>query len=116
MRLASLLPAAGLMILASPAPATAPPAPTRPAIPAAEQAAIFRAAGFARTRGQWRGCDDPGSAGYTPGAIDLYRDVNGDGLPEAVVTEGRVLPPSSPAKRRAAGQTSKWAAPASASR
>ena len=88
MRLASLLPAAGLMILASPAPATAPPAPTRPAIPAAEQAAIFRAAGFARTRGQWRSCDDPGSAGYTPGAIDLYRDVNGDGLPEAVVTEG----------------------------
>ena len=56
--------------------------------PVAEQAAIFTAAGFSKRGAQWRSdCDDP-SASYEPGVIDTYRDVNGDGRPEAVVTEG----------------------------
>ena len=60
---------------------------------AARDAAIFRAAGFQQTRRGWEsGCDDP-SAGavYDPGAIDQVKDLNGDGRPEAVVTEGGSL-------------------------
>ena len=57
--------------------------------PAAEQAAIFAAAGFSRRGGKWRtDCDQPGQGSYEPGAIETYRDLNGDGRPEAVVTEG----------------------------
>jgi hypothetical protein len=59
------------------------------AVPPAEQAAIFSAAGFKKTRGAWRtGCDQPNQESYDPGAIETYRDLNGDGRPEAVVTEG----------------------------
>jgi hypothetical protein len=58
-------------------------------VPSADEAAIFSAAGFTQRGGKWRtDCDDPGSSGYEPGAIDTYRDLNGDGRPEAVVTEG----------------------------
>jgi hypothetical protein len=58
-------------------------------VPAAEQAAIFTAAGFKKTRGAWRTeCDQPGQGSYEPGAIEIYRDLNGDGRREAVVTEG----------------------------
>lgn len=54
-----------------------------------DSAALFTAAGFHRVGRQWRsGCDDPGTPSYSPGAIELYRDLNGDGRPEAVVTEG----------------------------
>jgi hypothetical protein len=35
-----------------------------------------------------RRCDQPDSGSYEPGAIYTYGDVNGDGRPEAVVTEG----------------------------
>ena len=57
--------------------------------PPAEQAAIFTAAGFKKSRGAWRTeCDSPDQGSYTPGAIETYRDLNGDGRPEAVVTEG----------------------------
>jgi hypothetical protein len=59
------------------------------AVPSADEAAIFKAAGFTRRAGKWRtDCDDPGSSGYEPGAIETYRDLNGDGRPEAIVTEG----------------------------
>ncbi len=55
----------------------------------AERAAIFAAAGFRRAGRDWRSdCDDPGTPSYTPGAIELHRDLNGDGRPEAIVTEG----------------------------
>lgn len=58
-------------------------------IPAAEQAAIFKAAGFSQAGGKWHtDCDQPDSGSYEPGAIETYRDLNGDGRPEAVVTEG----------------------------
>jgi hypothetical protein len=57
--------------------------------PLSEQAAIFRAAGFTKHGAQWRsGNCEPPEASYTPGAIETYKDLNGDGRPEAVVTEG----------------------------
>ena len=58
-------------------------------VPAAEQAAIFSAAGFKRAGREWRtDCYQPDGGPYEPGAIETYRDLNGDGRPEAVVTEG----------------------------
>jgi hypothetical protein len=58
-------------------------------VPAAQQAAIFTAAGFTRRAGKWRtDCDDASTPGYNAGAIETYRDLNADGHPEAVVTEG----------------------------
>ena len=57
--------------------------------PPAEEAAIFRAAGFRKVGTQWRSnCEDPGTPSYSAGRIDTYRDINGDGRPDAVVTEG----------------------------
>ena len=53
----------------------------------ADEAAAFKAAGFKLKGKQWRACDDP-SPSYTPGAVEEVRDVNGDGLPEVVLTEG----------------------------
>lgn len=45
--------------------------------------------GFGRRGTDWRSaCDDPGTASYTPGKIEHVTDLNGDGLPEAVITEG----------------------------
>ena len=52
-----------------------------------DEAAAFRAAGFTLKGKQWRACDDP-TPTYTPGAIEEVRDLNGDGRPEAVITEG----------------------------
>ena len=58
-------------------------------LPAADQAALFKAAGFTRRGGQWRSeCEDPGTPSYEPGTIARAEDLNGDGRPEAVVTEG----------------------------
>lgn len=56
---------------------------------AAEQAAIFKAVGFTRQGKQWKSdCGDPGTVSYTPGSIQMQGDLNGDGRPEAVITEG----------------------------
>ena len=66
--------------------ASALAAPT--ALPAAEQAAVFKAAGYKLKGKAWRLCDTGKSgAPSTPGSIQEVRDLNGDGLPEAVVTE-----------------------------
>jgi hypothetical protein len=54
----------------------------------ADKTAAFRAAGYKRVGSQWRKCDDPGTASYTSGAIEQAKDLNGDGRPEAVITEG----------------------------
>ena len=57
--------------------------------PPSERAAIFRAAGFHHRAGRWESdCGDPGTASYEPGRIEQFGDLNGDGRPEAVVTEG----------------------------
>ncbi len=53
----------------------------------ADESAAFKAAGFTLKDKQWRACDDP-TATYSPGALQEVRDVNGDGRPEAVLTEG----------------------------
>ncbi|MFO1261258.1 MAG: hypothetical protein U1E68_09325 [Sphingomonadaceae bacterium] len=61
-----------------------------PALSPLDQAAVFKAAGFKKMRGHWEsGCNDP-SAGayYEPGTISDVKDLNGDGRPEAIVTEG----------------------------
>ena len=59
----------------------------------AEQATIFRAAGFVRRAGAWKSgnCDGMESESYEAGRIDTYRDLNGDGRPEAVVHEGSAI-------------------------
>ena len=58
-------------------------------VPATDEAAIFKAAGFTRAAGKWHtDCDQPDSGYYGPGEIETYGDLNGDGQPEAVVTEG----------------------------
>lgn len=70
----------------------APAAATTQAVLApADSEAAFKAAGFAKAGGVWRSCDDPGTASYTPGAIESVADVNGDGLPEAVITESSMF-------------------------
>lgn len=67
--------------------AAAPAAGTK--LSAADEAAAFQAAGFRKRRGQWRSdCDDPGTATYTPGVVEQAGDFNGDGRPDAVLTEG----------------------------
>ena len=53
----------------------------------ADEAAAFRAAGFTQVEGQWRACEDPGTASYSPGAMDQVADLNGDGRPEAIISE-----------------------------
>jgi hypothetical protein len=62
--------------------------PAAPLLSLADQAAAFRAAGFTRTAGKWQACGDPGTASYSPGKIETVRDINGDGRPDAVITEG----------------------------
>ena len=61
--------------------------------PAAEQPAIFKAAAFSRRGGAWKSgnCDGAESESYSPGNIETYGDLNGDGRPEAVVTEGGTI-------------------------
>ena len=61
--------------------------------PAAEQAAIFKAAGFKKTGAAWKSgnCDGAESESYSPGNIETYSDLNGDGRPEAVVIEGGAI-------------------------
>jgi hypothetical protein len=61
------------------------------ALSPADTAAAFEAAGFARIGNEWRACEDPGTASYSPGAIESVADVNGDGLPEAVITESSLF-------------------------
>jgi hypothetical protein len=65
------------------------PAESTPAdmtLSAADQQAVFKAAGAVQRKGMWLMCaDDPNSSGASIGTV---RDLNGDGRPEAVVTEG----------------------------
>src|SRR5258706_616061 len=65
-------------------PALSAPPPT---VSTKERAAIFAAAGFKEKGGRFFCCaEEPKSASYVPGAIELA-DLNRDGLPEAWVTE-----------------------------
>ena len=67
----------------------APAAAAQGTLSPPERTAAFKAAGFVQRAGAWRtDCDEPGGGIYEPGAIETVRDLNGDGPPEAVVTEG----------------------------
>lgn len=74
---------AAMALFSCSATATSAPAALTPE----EQAAAFKAAGFTLKGKQWRQCEDP-SPSYTPGEIAEVRDLNGDGRPEALITEG----------------------------
>ena len=75
-----------MMMLVFLAAATQPAAGT---LSAADQAAAFKAAGFARAGGVWKSdCDQPGGPPYEPGSIEQVSDLNGDGRPEAIIVEG----------------------------
>ncbi|MEQ1724732.1 MAG: hypothetical protein ABL882_02265 [Sphingopyxis sp.] len=58
---------------------------------AQDQAHAFAAAGFTQAGGQWRSDCTDSSAAYTPGAIDMVDDLDGDGKPEVFITEGSAL-------------------------
>ncbi len=51
---------------------------------------MFKAAGFVQRGGAWRtrDCEGMEGASYTPGSVELYKDLNGDGRAEAVISEG----------------------------
>lgn len=75
--------ASAMLVLSCPLPALAQAQPS-----AADRKAAFLAAGFSLQAGKWKNCDDPGTASYTAGQIEDFRDLNGDGRPEAIITEG----------------------------
>lgn len=57
----------------------------------ADRVAVFKAAGATQRKGKWIICAPPADAGAPePGGavIDMVHDLNGDGRPEAVVSEG----------------------------
>ena len=57
----------------------------------ADKAALFKAAGAVQRKGIWVICEPPADSGApaSSGAvIDMVRDLNGDGRPEAVVSDG----------------------------
>lgn len=56
------------------------------ALTEADRQALYKAAGAVQRKGLWLMCaDDPNPSGAS---IETVRDLNGDGRPEAVVTEG----------------------------
>lgn len=61
--------------------------------PASDQIAIFTAAGFVRRGGDWRTKDCEGLEGksYSPGNLDSYGDLNGDGRFEVVISESSAI-------------------------
>ena len=84
-RIAAALLFAGFF--AAPVAAASTPAPAT-ALTSAEQAVVFKTAGFTERGGKWIRCEEE-MASATPGRIELV-DLNGDGRPEAWVTEGNL--------------------------
>ena len=77
--------AAGLLCLLLAAPPAAADDPGA-SLNAAERVAVFKAAGAVQRRGLWLICaDQPDPAGAV---FESVRDLNGDGRPEALVSEG----------------------------
>lgn len=65
------------------------PALAQARLSAADEASAFRAAGFTRVGKRWQACREGGaSASYSPGAMETVRDIDGDGRPDAILTEG----------------------------
>lgn len=76
----------GLLVTDKPAPAEAAIA----ALSSADESTVFKLTGFKRKGKRWvqEGCDDPSSSTYQAGSVSELRDLNGDGRPEVVLTEG----------------------------
>jgi hypothetical protein len=77
--------------VARPAEPASPSATGKPAsmkLTAGEEEAALRAAGFKKRGGTWRNCDDSASPMPSSGGVSEVTDLNGDGLPEAVLGEG----------------------------
>ncbi|MDF3933359.1 hypothetical protein [Pseudomonas citronellolis] len=68
--------------------ATAFPAVAAPTLSPADSAAAFKAAGYTLKGKDWRSDCDDGSPSYTPASLDQVADLNGDGRPEALISEG----------------------------
>lgn len=82
------MPLAPITLAALLALSVAPPAAEPSGPSAAQLSAIFKAAGFTKQGKQWKSdCNDPGTTSYGPGTVEMKGDLNGDGRPEAVVTE-----------------------------
>lgn len=75
---------AALLLAVAPAHAVDPPGSDGFEI---DDDAAFKSAGFKLEDDGWHACDDPGTASYLPGQIEQVADLNGDGAPEAVITE-----------------------------
>lgn len=65
------------------------PAAPAAAPPANDEEAILRAAGFSRRPDGWESgnCEAPHELSYSPGIVERQGDFNGDGRPDAIVTE-----------------------------
>jgi hypothetical protein len=55
---------------------------------ATDQAAVFKAAGAVRKDGQWRLCPEDPRGG--PASVEQFRDINGDGYKDALVTDSGI--------------------------
>ncbi|BAV66212.1 hypothetical protein [Sphingobium cloacae] len=67
------------------------PSPSLASPGQAYDAAIFRAAGFTQKGGIWTsGCDKSGDP-PSPAVVEERRDLNGDGRPEAIVSESSLF-------------------------
>ncbi|MEQ1661999.1 MAG: hypothetical protein ABL877_04835 [Thiobacillus sp.] len=57
----------------------------------ADKAAVFKAAGAIQRKGMWVICEPPADSGApasSGASLDTVRDLNGDGRPEVVVSDG----------------------------
>ena len=68
----------------------APAAASGAELSVTDRVAVFKAAGAVQRKGKWIICEPPADAGMpaTEALIETVRDLNGDGRPEAVVTDG----------------------------
>jgi hypothetical protein len=76
--------ASAAQVAAAPKDAPSAAAPAANELTVGERAAIFKAAGLAQRGQDWVGCDGNSTASIEK---DGVRDLNGDGKPEAIVTE-----------------------------
>ena len=56
-----------------------------------DEAEVFNVGGYMLTDGKWHSeCNDPLTLSFSPEKIDRVSDLNGDGLPEVIITEGGI--------------------------
>jgi len=60
--------------------------------PISDEAEAFKAGGYLSTDGKWHTeCNDPAEPSFSPAVIESKSDLNGDGLPEVIISEGGTL-------------------------